>query len=164
MSTRFKRAFIMPSILLAAVFLFSGTTPAQEKPGFKGWEKDSEYNQLYNSAELDYFKGFAVETKEVVPLPGMDPGVALIVRDSENDLIECQLGPKSFIGDNIGIKKGDRVKVKGVWAQIGDRDVFLASKVKKGDFYELKVRLTKDGTPFWTMSEEQLAQERASQQ
>jgi hypothetical protein len=36
----------------------------------------------------------------------------------------------------------------------------MASKVKKGDHYEFKVRLTKDGTPFWTMSPEELARER----
>jgi len=30
----------------------------------------------------------------------------------------------------------------------------MASKVKKGDFFEFKVRVTSDGTPFWTMSPE----------
>jgi len=39
--------------------------------------------------------------------------------------------------------------------------VFLASKVKKGESYEFKGRLTMDGTPFWTMTPEQLAKERA---
>jgi len=34
--------------------------------------------------------------------------------------------------------------------------------VRKGDSPEFKVRLTKDGTPFWTMTPEQLAKERAS--
>ena len=163
MFSRFNRALLIPSILLTAIFIFSAAASAQDKPGYKGWELDGEYNQLYDVTEYDYFKGYAVETKIVTPMPGMDPGIALIVQDSENDLVECQLGPVSFIGDKIGIKKGERVKVKGVWAQIGDRDVFLVSKVKKGDYYELKVRLTKDGTPFWTMSEEQLAKERASQ-
>jgi hypothetical protein len=38
----------------------------------------------------------------------------------------------------------------------------MASKIKMGDYFSLKVRLTKDGTPFWTMSPEQLAKERAS--
>jgi hypothetical protein len=36
----------------------------------------------------------------------------------------------------------------------------MASKIKKGDYFVLKVRLTKDGTPFWTMSPEQLAKEK----
>jgi len=36
----------------------------------------------------------------------------------------------------------------------------MASKVKRGNDFEFKVRLTKDGTPFWTMTPEQLARER----
>jgi hypothetical protein len=51
-------------------------------------------------------------------------------------------------------------RVKGVWAEINGKDVFIASKVKKDpDFEIIKVRLTKDGTPFWTMTPEQLAME-----
>jgi hypothetical protein len=38
----------------------------------------------------------------------------------------------------------------------------MASKVKQGEHFEFKVRLTKDGTPFWTMSEDELARELAS--
>ena len=38
--------------------------------------------------------------------------------------------------------------------------VHVGDKVKKGDFFEFKVRLTKDGKPFWTMSKEELAWER----
>ena len=40
----------------------------------------------------------------------------------------------------------------------------MASKVKKGDYFEFKVRLTNDGTPFWTMSPEDLKRERAESQ
>ena len=72
-----------------------------------------------------------------------------------------QLGPKSFVKvDSIGLKKGDRVKIKGSWTQIGGKDVFIASKVKKGENVELKVRRTKDGMPFWAMSPEELAKEK----
>ena len=35
-----------------------------------------------------------------------------------------------------------------------------ASKVKKGDYFEYKVRRTKDGIPYWTMSPEERAKER----
>jgi hypothetical protein len=63
--------------------------------------------------------------------------------------------------DSIGLKKGDRVKVKGSWAQIGGKDVFIASKVKKSENVELKVRRTKDGMPFWAMSSEELEKEKA---
>jgi hypothetical protein len=40
----------------------------------------------------------------------------------------------------------------------------MASKIKKGEDFEFKVRLTKDGSPFWTMSPEELERERAQSQ
>jgi hypothetical protein len=39
----------------------------------------------------------------------------------------------------------------------------MASKIKKGDYFVLKVRLTKDGKPFWTMSPEELEQEKKTE-
>jgi hypothetical protein len=33
----------------------------------------------------------------------------------------------------------------------------MASKVKKGDYFAFKVRLTQNGTPFWVMTPEDLA-------
>ena len=53
------------------------------------------------------------------------------------------------------------MKVRGVWAAIDDKDVFIAAKVKAENFYVLKVRRTRDGTPYWTMSPEELARERS---
>jgi hypothetical protein len=34
--------------------------------------------------------------------------------------------------------------------------------IKKGDYGKLKVRLTKNGKPFWAMTPEELARKRAS--
>jgi len=147
-------------LALCIVLLHQGIGSAQEKRDMGGWGKDSPYNQLYNPTEIDSFKGIVVKTEKVIPFPGMSPGVALLVRDRGDDIVTVHLGPEWFIG-KPGIKRGDEVKVKGVWAEINGKDVFMASKVKKGDHYEFKVRLTKDGTPFWTMSKEDLARERA---
>ena len=110
---------------------------------------------------MDQFKGTVEEIVEIVPLPGMAPGVGLKVKDQDGDMVNVQLGPKSFVKpDSIGLKKGDKVKVKGVWADIGDKEVFMASKVKKSEEVELKVRRTRDGTPYWTMTPEELAREK----
>jgi hypothetical protein len=136
---------------------------AVEKGGIVGWEKDSVYNKLYDLDEWDSFKGNVVGFKKIIPLKGMSPGVALLVRDGDSDeTVTILLGPSPFVNPNrISLRKGDKVKVKGVWAEIDGKEVFMASKVKKGNYYEYKVRLTKDGTPFWTMSPEELARERA---
>ncbi len=144
----------------AAGNLFAGAPPN----GMGGWERGGTYDRLYDPQELDKFKGKVIAIKEVVPLPGMSPGVALVVRDRDGEEILVHLGPRWFIDPKtMGIRVGDKVKVKGCWAEIDDKDVFIASKVKKGDYFEFKVRLTKDGTPFWTMSPEELARERAGQ-
>ena len=47
------------------------------------------------------------------------------------------------------------------WAEINGRDVFMGSNIKKRDYWELKVRLTKSGRPSWTMTPDELARERA---
>jgi len=137
---------------------------AEGKKDMGGWEIHGAYNKHYDPTEFESFKGIVKKVTQVVPMPGMSPGVALIVRERGNDEdILVHLCPLWFAkpGD-IGIRKGDKVKVKGVFAEINGKDVFMASKVKRGNDFEFKVRLTKDGTPFWTMTPEQLARERAS--
>lgn len=141
---------------------------ADKKKDMGGWEKDSEYNRHYDIAEYESFKGWIKRIKTVTPMPGMSPAVAIEVCEDKklkSEPIEVHLCPKWFADPGtLGLKRGDRVKVKGVWAEIDDKDVFMASKVKKGDFFEFKARLTSDGTPFWTLNDEELAKERAASQ
>ena len=129
-----------------------------------GWGTNSPYNKMYNAAELDAFKATIVKIKELRPMPGMSDGVAIYVKEAKDDEpIEVHVCPSWFMKPGaIGLKRGDRVKVRGVWAEIGGKDVFMASKIKKGDYFVLKVRLTKDGKPFWTMSPEELEQEKTA--
>ncbi len=150
-------------LVLLVCILGVRISSAEEKRDMGGWEEGSAYNQLYDPKEMEKFKAIAMGFKKIVPLPGMSPGVALLVRESEDEIITVHLGPKWYVDPNsIQIKKGDKIKIKGVWAEVDGEDVFIASKVKKGDYYEYKVRLTKNGKPFWTMSPEELAREKAS--
>ncbi len=156
---RFWKLLILVLFVLALGKV--GLVMAQDKPDLAGWGKDSEYNKLYQASEFDEFKGAVEEIIEIKPLAGMAPGVGLKVKDQDKDMVTVHLGPKSYIKiDSIGLKKGDKVKVKGAWAQIEGKEVFLASKVKKGENIELKVRRTKDGMPYWAMTPEDLAKER----
>lgn len=150
-------------LIIGLCLLGAGSGLAGEKRAMSGWELNSPYNKLYKANEMDSFKGTVVAVKEVVPMPGMSPGLALEVSESKGETITVHLCPASFENSkSIRIKKGDRVKVSGVWAEINKKDVFMGSKVTKGD-YSFKVRLTKDGTPFWTMTPSQLAKERQDQ-
>ena len=163
-----KKRIVAFILSICFVLLTFGVSPAEQKPGMGGWEKGSKYNRFYDPAEMDSFKGWVKKVREIIPLPGMSPGVAIEIcesKDLRSESISVHLFPTWFAEPkSIGLKRGDRVKVKGVWAEINGKDVFLASKIKKGDYFEIKVRLTKDGTPFWTMSPEELAKERAASQ
>lgn len=152
------------AILIVGLCLLGlGSGFAGENRAMSGWELNSPYNKLYKASEMDSFKGTVVDIKEVVPMPGMSPGLALEVSESKGETITVHLCPASFENKkSIRFKKGDRVKVSGVWAEINKKDVFMGSKVTKDD-YSLKVRLTKDGTPFWTMTPSQLAKEKQDQ-
>ena len=155
---------IIVSMLIFCPFWLPGQ--AAEKPNMGGWEAGSEYNLLYDAAELDNFKALVIRVKEIVPMPGMAPGVAIEVREGkkgDGELVLVHLCPTWFADPkNIGLKKGEQVKLKGVWAEIDGKDIFLASKVKKGEYFEFKVRLTKNGKAFWTMSSEELEKERTA--
>ena len=161
MRSKYLMGSVFVIFLLVNVRVF-----AQEQPEhMTGWEAGSPYNNRYKASELDNFRATVVEVLEVVPMKGMSPASAITIKESDDDdPIMVHICPAWFTGkDSLGLKKGDRIKIRGVWAEIEGRDVFMAAKIKKGDYFELKVRLTRDGTPFWTMTEEQLAQERSGE-
>ncbi|MFT5698782.1 MAG: hypothetical protein ACI8ZB_001638 [Desulforhopalus sp.] len=129
--------------------------------GYAGWEKDSTYNKLYNNKERDSLKGELLKFTKITPLQGMTPGTALILQEGDEKII-VHLCPWDYAApEQTGLRKGVKTKLKGAWAVIDDKDIFMASKVKQGEDFEFKVRLTKDGTPFWTMSPEELALEQS---
>jgi hypothetical protein len=128
-----------------------------------GWEAGSEYNELYDPKERDAIKGDIVKFIKVTPMKGMAPGTAFILDEGGGDQVVVHLCPESYASSReTGLRRGDWVKVKGVWADIGDESVFLAAKIRKDNDYAFKVRLTSDGTPFWTMTPEMLAMEKAA--
>ena len=91
----------------------------------------------------------------------MAPGVGLLVQSPQDGSVTVHLGPRSFINVNtIWNLKGAQVKVRGVWAEIKNEKVFIAYKLKS-DKLAIKLRRTRDGTPLWTMSPQELAKETA---
>ena len=162
MKTKLNKV-VFSTCLLWILALFSYDAPvAGETKEMGGWGVNDPYNKFYDVAELDSFKADVVKITEDAPMPGMSPGVILKVKESnvDNETTEIHVCPTWYRdAAGIGLKRGDRVKIRGVWAEIAGKDIFMASKIKKGDYFVLKIRLTKDGTPFWTMSDEQLAKE-----
>ncbi|CAB1072949.1 hypothetical protein D1AOALGA4SA_1699 [Olavius algarvensis Delta 1 endosymbiont] len=153
---------IMLIIMMFCISLIVGINGglAEEPRDMQGWGIDDPYNQLYDVREFEKIRGWVVRVKEVIPMPGMSPATALDVREGAY-IHEIHLCPTWYRKPSeIRLKKNERIKLKGVWAEIDGKDIFMASKVKKDPDTEIiKVRLTKDGTPFWTMTQQQLAKE-----
>ena len=160
MRNNFKRILKMTVFFLLSLVVGVCYVQAEEKPDMKGWGIDDPYNKLYDVREFEKIRGYVVRIKEVVPMPGMSPATALDVREGAY-VYEIHLCPTWYRKPSeIRLKKNERIKLKGVWAEINGKDVFMASKIKKDPNTEIiKVRLTKDGTPFWTMTPERLAME-----
>ena len=141
----------------------SGNLHAGDRKEMGGWGINDPYNQSYNAVEVERLKVVVVDLQKVVPLPGMSPGVAMIVKEEEEEAFIVHLCPVWYKSQSrIGIKKGDKISLRGCFAEINGEDVFMAAKIKnKGKSF--KVRLTSDGTPFWTMSPSQLQKELSDQ-
>ncbi len=147
-------------ILLAFASISANGVRAEEKQDMGGWGVDDPYHGHYRAVKFEKFKARVLKVKEVIPMPGMAPGVAIDVKmeaKRSRKIIEVQICPTWFARpDDIGIRKGDRVNIRGVRAMINDKEVIMASKIKKEDYFELKVRFTRDGTPFWTLTPEEV--------
>ena len=160
MRIKIKRFLLLTMFVLVSVTFGFGYTQAEEKRDMQGWEIGSPYNKLYDVREFEKIRAYVIRVKEVIPMPGMSPATALDVREGAY-VYEVHLCPTWYRKPSeIRLKKNERIKIKGVWAEIDGKDIFMASKIKKDPNTEIiKVRLTKDGTPFWTMTPEQLAME-----
>ena len=149
-------------IFLVCVFIISGVYSIQagDSKDMGGWGIDDPYNKLYNAADVERIKVVVTEVKEVIPIPGMSPGVALVVKErGEGEEILVHLCPVWYKkASQIGIRKGEKIDLRGYFAEINGEEVIMAAKIKrKGKTF--KVRLTSDGTPFWTLSPAALQKE-----
>lgn len=154
---------LLPLLLCFAFMFVLTSTGFSGENNYKGWEVESEYNSYYNYKERDSLKGKIKKFKKITPLEGMQPGTAFLLDDGGDEIL-VHLCPWDYANPReTGIRKGITTKIKGVWAEIDGQDVFMAAKVKQGEEFQFKVRLTKDGKPFWTMGPEELTRELNSQ-
>ncbi len=151
--------FWAASLLVGAAF--AGAVRAADS--YPGWESDSAYGKMYDVSEYDKIKGGFVEIIDVTPFPGMAPGVGMVIRDrADGETIIVHVAPKAFALDKLealNLRPGQKIKVYGAWVDIDGADVLLATKIKKTENEFIKVRRTKDGYPFWSMTPEELKKE-----
>lgn len=149
-------------VVMCFAALTAGTALASSM-NITGWEKNGKYDRLYDNTDRDVFKGTLLDIEEITPLDGMAEGIGLLVKDKEDgEKVLVHLGPKDFVESRIkDLRPGVRVKVYGVLVEIDGKYEYMAAKLKAGEGRKYKFRLTKDGTPFWSLSAEELQKEEA---
>ncbi len=146
-------------LLVIAMTVLPGPGLADGLDNLQGWGQHDAYNLHYRNENLEKIRAWVVGFRAEPPLPGMAPATILMVNDGTR-IIDVHLCPSWFARpEDTGIRSGERVKVIGCRAIIGGQEIIMAAKVKKGDFFEFKVRLTRNGKPFWTFTPEELVSE-----
>ena len=157
---KFQKQCLICSALILSLFFSSPMCPAQEK-NMAGWGINDPYNRLYDAQDVDTIKAVVLEMKEITPLPGMAPGLGMVIEEKNGERYLAHICPLAYKDEtSIGIKKGDKIDLRGCLVEIDGKEVIMAAKIKKGE-KAIKVRLTSDGKPFWAMSPEELKKELA---
>ena len=145
-----KKTNLFLLAVLCVSVLAAGDVSARRRVSMKGahgWGADSEYNRLYGKGRQTSITGVVVAIGTMVPLPGMSYGVFLSVK-TVSGIVTVHLAPGWYIeNQEFIIAPKDKVSVKGSMAEIGGKDVLLASEIRK-EHLTLKLR-DKNGFPFW---------------
>ncbi|CCO23537.1 hypothetical protein [Maridesulfovibrio hydrothermalis] len=157
------KRFGLKMMTVVCLVTLAATAAFASDMDIRGWEKGSEYDRLYDNTDREVFKGTLLGIKEITPLDGMAKGIAVLVKDKEDgEKVLVHLGPKDFVKPRIkDLRSGVRVKVYGVLVEIDGEYEYMAAKLKAGEERKYKFRLTKDGTPFWSLSAADLKREEA---
>lgn len=143
-------------IILAA----AAPAPTLEFAPAPGWEKGGAYDRHYDPAKHETIKGELLGYETIRPLPGMSPGLAARLRLKGGRTVLAHLGPATYVGflPEV-IHPGASLKLKGAFATIAGQSVFLASKVRNAEIFELKLRSTRGGAPYWDLDRAELIEE-----
>lgn len=142
---------IVAGIILAVSLLLPVGVLASD-PDMAGWEADSPYNQLFSLSSSDVVRGTVLRTFAIAPMPGMARGLGLFLKTSGDKTVVVHLGPAGTLDylDRL-LAPGDRAMVRGAWARQGSDMIFMASRLRINETFEIKLRRSVDGRPCWTL-------------
>lgn len=130
--------------------MVSGEARAQRGIMWKGgggWGPGSSYSRMYDPQTVETVSGEVTVVNRITPMRGMRYGVHLQVKTGKGT-VSVHLGPGWFIEhQNIKIRSGDTVEVKGSRIMFDGKSAIIAAQVKKGD--EVLTLRDENGFPVW---------------
>ena len=137
------------SLLAGAVLVasLSGAALAADD----GWENNSDYTRHFDHKTIVTVTGTVEKVdRKCIPLKGMEPGFAAIIKTDKGEHVEVQVGPvwfTSFYHHRWNAQIGDRVKVVGSKVTLNGHPAIMAMYGEKG---KLKMTVRNPaGAPVW---------------
>ena len=122
--------------------------PTSEPRG-GGWGVDTPYGRLYDPAKEQTISGQVVSIETSAPIPGMAPGMQLLVQTDDGKSTRVQVGPAWYMErQDLNVKENTHVQVTGARAEIEGQPVLMAREVQ----FDGQVIMLRDaqGMPMWS--------------
>jgi sporulation protein YlmC with PRC-barrel domain len=122
--------------------------PAGESRG-GGWGVDTPYSRLYDPAKEQTISGQVVSIETNAPMPGMAPGMQMLVQTDDGKSTRVQVGPAWYLErQDLDVKENTHVQVTGARAEIEGQPVLMAREVQfDGQLMTLR---DAQGMPMWS--------------
>ena len=114
-----------------------------------GWGVDTPYGRLYDPAKEQIISGQVVSIETSAPLPGMAPGMQMLVQTDDGKNTRVQVGPTWYLErQDLDVKENTRVQITGARAEIDGQPVLMAREVQ----FDGQVITLRDaqGMPMWS--------------
>jgi len=122
--------------------------PAGESRG-GGWGVDTFYGRLYDPAKEQTISGPVVSIETSAPMPGMAPGMQMLVQTDDGKSTRVQVGPAWYLErQDLDVQENTKVQVTGARAEVEGQPVLMAREVQfNGQLVTLR---DAQGMPMWS--------------
>jgi sporulation protein YlmC with PRC-barrel domain len=143
---------VSPQMLQQAPAYEQGKEPVYaptSEPRGGGWGAETPYGRLYDPAKEEAISGQVVSIETSAPMPGMAPGMQMLVQTDDGQSTRVQVGPTWYLErQDLGIQENTHVQVTGARAEIDGQPVLMAREVQ----FDGQVVTLRDaqGMPMWS--------------
>jgi sporulation protein YlmC with PRC-barrel domain len=143
---------VSPQMLQQAPAYEKGKEPMYaptSEPRGGGWGVDTPYGRLYDPEKEETISGQVVSIETSAPMPGMAPGMQMLVQTEDGQSTRVQVGPAWYLErQDLNMQENTHVQVTGAQAEIDGQPVLMAREVQ----FDGKVVTLRDarGMPMWS--------------
>jgi sporulation protein YlmC with PRC-barrel domain len=143
---------VSPQMLQQAPAYEKGKEPMYaptSEPRSGGWGVDTPYGRLYDPEKEETISGQVVSIETSAPMPGMAPGMQMLVQTDDGQSTRVQVGPAWYLErQDLDMQKNTHVQVTGARAEIDGQPVLMARAVQ----FDGQVITLRDaqGMPMWS--------------